>query len=162
MARFCRFCNKEEELPVNFTSNAHWMWENKKDRPSGGLHYCATDRKAKKRAAWDVFYQKKQLRCVVSRSVMQKLKTRGHKKNGSIISNLPYSLESLEKHLESKFELGMTWDNYGDWHLDHIVPDSWFQYSSMEDEGFKNSWALDNLQPKWAMLNWSKGNRFIG
>lgn len=38
--------------------------------------------------------------------------------------------------------------------------DSWFVYSSTKDEAFKNSWALNNLQPMWASENRSKGARF--
>lgn len=162
MSRFCRFCNAEIELPANFISNDHWMWEGKKDRPSGGIHHCSINRKAKKRAAWNEFYKKKQLRCVVSRSITQKLKTRGTDKIGFIINNLPYSIDTLKQNLESKFQTGMSWDNYGEWHIDHVIPDSWFQYNSMKDEEFRKSWSLDNLQPKWAIPNQIKGNRFIG
>jgi hypothetical protein len=94
----------------------------------------------------------------------QKLVTRSLNKNGSTFSLLGYSANDLIKHLESKFQLGMTWDNYGvnGWEIDHITPDSWFEYSSIKDQGFKDSWALNNLQPMWASLNRSKGARYAG
>src|SRR5262245_42951007 len=84
--------------------------------------------------------------------------------------HLSFTVEDLVKHLESQFypnpETGeaMTWENRGrnGWHIDHKIPDSWFTYSSMDDRGFQESWALDNLQPKWARENLSKNNRFIG
>jgi hypothetical protein len=60
----------------------------------------------------------------------------------------------------------MTLENHGNgdgkWNIDHIVPDSWFTYSSDSDDDFNKSWSLDNLQPKWYRDNISKGNRFIG
>lgn len=137
------------------------MWENKKDRPSGGMHYCRICRTTKKRAAWDNFYINKQLRCVVSRSIAQKLKSHGGSKNSSILTALPYSIEDLKKHLESKFKPGMTWDNYGEWHVDHVQPDSSFKYDKMSDDQFLESWSLNNLQPLWAMDNFCKSKKVI-
>jgi len=81
-----------------------------------------------------------------------------------------YTLEDLLKHLESKFEPWMTWENYGNpngdhsdcWHIDHIIPISHFNYRSPEDPEFKKCWALSNLQPKEGKKNISKQDRFIG
>jgi len=53
----------------------------------------------------------------------------------------------FEKYLEEKFIKGMTWDNYGKWHIDHIKPDSLFHYKSVDDKEFQECWALKNLQP---------------
>ena len=76
--------------------------------------------------------------------------------------HLGYSVEELRERLQSLFKPGMTWDNYGDWEIDHIKPDSWFSYSSMEDQGFQDSWALSNLQPMWAEQNRKKNNLYSG
>lgn len=74
-----------------------------------------------------------------------------------------YTLESLIEHIESKFTDGMTWDNYGEtWHVDHIIPKSWFKYTSAEDPKFTECWSLANLQPKLKTDNLRKNNRFIG
>jgi 5-methylcytosine-specific restriction endonuclease McrA len=56
----------------------------------------------------------------------------------------------------------MTWDNYGKWHIDHIIPDSHFNYDKIDDEQFKLAWALENLQPLWAAENYRKYNKLIG
>jgi len=74
----------------------------------------------------------------------------------------PEYISDLKQHLESQFTDGMTWDNYGEWHIDHIKPVSWFNFTSYEDREFKQCWSLDNLQPLWAKDNLSKGNRYIG
>jgi len=71
-----------------------------------------------------------------------------------------YSLDDLVKHLEALFEEGMTWDNYGTWHIDHRTPRTWFNYESIDDPAFKECWSLSNLQPKWGAENIRKGNRF--
>jgi hypothetical protein len=78
------------------------------------------------------------------------------------LSKLGYKPEDLIKHLESLFQLGMTWDNYGQWHIDHVVPESWFLYISEDDEEFKKCWALSNLQPLWAKQNIDKSNKYAG
>lgn len=70
-----------------------------------------------------------------------------------------YSLEDLFNHLEARFKPGMTWDNYGSWHIDHIKPISHFNYNSYEDVEFLMAWSLSNLQPLWALENIAKGNR---
>lgn len=89
-----------------------------------------------------------------------KLKRRNMNKNYKhTFDLLGYSIDDLIFHLESQFQEGMTWANYGEWHIDHIKPDSWFNYSSTEDEDFKKSWSLQNLQPLWAKDNLSKGAR---
>lgn len=76
---------------------------------------------------------------------------------------LGYSVQELMLHLEQQFVEGMTWENHGSvWHIDHIIPDSYFEYTTRNCEEFKRSWALDNLQPLFASDNLSKGNRYIG
>lgn len=108
-------------------------------------------------------YEQKRIRCAMKANLVARLKQRLINKNKkSTFECLNYSVDELKIHLESKFQLGMSWDNYGEWHIDHITPDSWFEYNSFEDEGFKKSWALENLQPLWAKDNQSKGNRRSG
>lgn len=87
-----------------------------------------------------------------------KIKRRGINKNyNSTFEILNYTVEELMNHLESKFQEGMSWDNRNSWHIDHIVADCNFNYSSFEDEEFKKSWGLSNLQPLWAEDNLKKG-----
>jgi hypothetical protein len=71
------------------------------------------------------------------------------RKNGrSFKKFINYSISDLISHIESKFTNGMTWDNYGEWHIDHIVPVSSFDFS--DEKQITNCWSLDNLQPLWA------------
>lgn len=57
----------------------------------------------------------------------------------------------------------MSWNNQGSyWHIDHIVPLSWFPYQTVEEQAFKDCWALANLQPLEAKANLLKNNHFIG
>lgn len=72
-----------------------------------------------------------------------------------------YTLNQLKEHLEKQFKDGMNWNNYGrhGWHIDHIRPKSSFDYTSFEDENFKQCWSLDNLQPLWEEDNLRKGSK---
>ena len=72
---------------------------------------------------------------------------------------LQYTPEELKLHLESQFDSEMTWENYGQWHVDHIIPSSKFVYMSEDDIGFQQCWALSNLRPLWGYDNCSKNNR---
>jgi hypothetical protein len=55
----------------------------------------------------------------------------------------------------------MTWDNYGEWHVDHIKPISSFNITEMGDEEFMECWSLNNLQPMWREENIRKSNKII-
>lgn len=101
---------------------------------------------------------------IISNAIYETLKTKGSSKNGRKWEKLlGYTRDDLKIHLESKFTSDMTWENYGSyWHIDHIIPKSWFNYSCAEDESFKTCWSLSNLQPLIAKENLRKNNRWAG
>ena len=70
---------------------------------------------------------------------------------------LDWTFAELVQHLESQFEPWMSWDNYGEWHIDHIIPIAAFNFKSPYDIDFKRCWALSNLRPLEARANLSKG-----
>jgi hypothetical protein len=71
-----------------------------------------------------------------------------------------YSISDLMIYLQSQFKDGMSWSNYGQWHIDHIRPIASFYFAEPEDEEFKQCWALSNLQPLWAEENIKKSNKW--
>lgn len=92
------------------------------------------------------------------------------------VKNLPYTREELLNHLEKQFEYWMNWDNYGSydlnswddnnpatwkWQIDHIIPQSYLPFNSIDDENFKKCWALENLRPYSAKQNILDGKRKI-
>ncbi len=101
----------------------------------------------------------------VSKLIWSRLKSRLSGKDGlsTFRDILPYTLEELMQHLESRFESWMNWDNYGAkrnyWVIDHIKPDSSFNYKSTNDKEFQECWALSNLQPLEFIENIKKGNK---
>ena len=98
------------------------------------------------------------LKDIRRRQLLQFIKSVGGTKTGRTEELLGYTAEELKIHLESLFKEGMTWDNQGDWHIDHIIPQSHFTSIDQMRECF----ALSNLKPEWGSWNMSKGNRFVG
>jgi hypothetical protein len=108
------------------------------------------------------------LRKYVACMIRAYFKDNKNNKRGSCIDKFEYSFDDLKIHIEKQFEPWMNWQNWGKydpqswkdddqttwtWQIDHIIPHSTFQYSSMDDEDFKKCWALDNLRPYPAKKN---------
>lgn len=87
------------------------------------------------------------------------LKASGKKKNSSTSNLLGYTSQELRENIELKFQAGMTWENRGEWHIDHVKPIAQFIKEGITDPPIIN--ALDNLQPLWATDNLSKGSKYI-
>lgn len=83
------------------------------------------------------------------------------KKTEKSFDLLEYSPADLKRHLESLFVDGMSWDNYGEWHIDHIRPLASYKNDAREtDVIVKEAWSLSNLQPLWAVDNIKKGAKW--
>jgi hypothetical protein len=94
-------------------------------------------------------------------AIYQVLKENNLNKNGHYFEILKYTPEELIQHLESQFTDGMNWENYGDWHVDHKLPITYFNISEPGDEEFMKCWSLDNLQPMWGEENIKKSNKVL-
>ncbi len=64
------------------------------------------------------------------------------------------SIENVKRNLESQFQPGMNWENYGKWHVDHIVPLA----SAKSKEELEKLYHYTNLQPLWAADNIRKSD----
>lgn len=81
-------------------------------------------------------------------------------KSGHTLELLGCPIWSFKIHLESLWEPGMNWDNYGrdGWHIDHIIPCALFDLSKAEHQ--RRCFHFSNLQPMWATENHRK-NKYI-
>ena len=83
----------------------------------------------------------------------------GAKKSAITFSLIGCSIEFLKDWIQRKFKRGMTWNNHGDWHIDHIVPCSAFDLRTKE--GQRTCFHYTNLRPLWAADNLAKGDKII-
>lgn len=129
---------------------ASWLRIHREDR--NGVIAAQKDSRAHSRRERLRTSPSARLRNAVSARLWAALKGRS---DGALFGRLGYSLEELRSHLEARFTVGMTWDRYGAWHVDHIRPCAAFDLTSAED--FAACWSLENLQPLWASENVRKG-----
>ena len=80
-------------------------------------------------------------------------------KSGHTLELLGCSIKFLREHLEKQFKVGMNWDNYGLWHIDHIRPCASFDFSKPEEQA--RCFNYTNLRPLWAKENLEKSDKII-
>lgn len=145
-ARFCRSCYLE--------NNRLAARKRSKERAStdAGRQY-AREYERRKRRTDPSFRVSAHMRVLIHRGL------NGQKQRRSWRTFVPYTLEELMDHLERQFLPGMTWENKGKWHIDHVVPLSSFAFEKPEDVEFQAAWALTNLRPLWGTDNIRKNAR---
>lgn len=79
-------------------------------------------------------------------------------KSGSAVQDLGCSIEKFKLWMEMHWSDGMTWDNYGEWHIDHSKPLSSFNLKNREE--LLKACHFTNLKPMWAEENLQKSNKF--
>jgi hypothetical protein len=124
-----------------------------------------------------VFLQQKEERLIrrkLAHNIRTQLYNYLHGRSG-LLRHVAWTVDDLKTHLESKFEYGMSWANYGRksgikcWEIDHVIPlnariNGEYIWKSLDDPNsndFKQVWSLNNLQPMWAKENNSKNNRIL-
>lgn len=83
---------------------------------------------------------------------------KGESKSAHTMELIGCSIEFLKEYIANKFTEGMSWDNYGEWHLDHIRPCSSFDLSDPIQQ--KECFCYKNLQPLWAIDNLKKAYKY--
>lgn len=154
-AQSAKVVSEEQKLKMSIAATKRYNDHNwqPKDRSKKGHHRNKTRTYIKTKTELQLKLSKN-MRCLLN----MKLKNHGASKFRQKTFNiLGYSVDDLIKHLETQFEPWMNWDNYGKWEVDHIIPDSFYNYSSIYEEAFKESWKLSNLRPLEKSLNASKG-----
>ena len=100
------------------------------------------------------------LKSIVSKRIHEALKAKKSKKS---LEYLGCDIQTFREHLEKTFKTGMTWENQGEWDIDHIIPVLYKQDGvepSLEEVGKRLHYT--NCQAMWHTENIKKGNRYIG
>jgi len=95
------------------------------------------------------------LRVALGARTRAAFKAKSWRKGSNTESMLKCSYEEAKAHIESLFKEGMTWNNYGEWHLDHIIP---LASAKSEDE-LMGLCCITNLQPLSALENILKSDK---
>lgn len=82
---------------------------------------------------------------------------KGNPKLSTTLNLVGCDIDYLKEYLEKLFLPNMSWDNYGKWHIDHIIPCNSFDLSDIEQQ--KKCFHYTNLQPLWAKDNLKKGSK---
>lgn len=92
------------------------------------------------------------------RGRLNKAVKRSGKGSASAVRDLGMSIPEFKDYLADKFLPGMTWENYGLWHIDHIRPLSLFDLT--DDEQIRAAIHYSNMQPLWGPDNIRKSSKY--
>ena len=148
---WCVNCYKEYKLTNKEKSkeqNKKWVEKNRIKYN----HYARCYQRDRKQS--DPLFK---LKCNLRRRTNKCFKAKSWNKNTKTQEMLGANYEVAFKHIESQFKNGMSWDNHGDWHIDHIIP---LSLATTEEEMIKLC-HYTNLQPLWAEDNLIKSNKTI-
>ena len=123
-----------------------WSSKNRKSINERNLKYREENLKD------PLFKIKESIRSLIRVSI----KSSGYSKSTKTSKILGCSIDDFKKYIESQFQDGMSWENHGDWHLDHKTPISW---AESEEKVYELN-HYTNFQPLWSKDNLSKGNRW--
>lgn len=87
------------------------------------------------------------------------LKSYNYRKNKLTTEYLGCDMIYFRKWLEHQFTDSMNWNNFGEWHIDHVIPCSNYDLSNEYEQSECFSWK--NLRPCMAHENLEKNDKII-
>jgi hypothetical protein len=93
----------------------------------------------------------------IKNRILKSIKNNSYTKKSKTFEILGCTYKEFKQHLERQFTIGMSWENQGEWHLDHIYPIS---LAKDEQELIRLN-HYTNFQPMWAIENIIKSNKVI-
>lgn len=143
--------------------------EKKKQQIANNPEYAASLRRSKavwrdKNKNYTNEYNKKRKANDPNFKLRMSLRTRLYQslkglKLKSAIDLLGCSIEEFKNYIANKFSDGMTWENHGEWELDHIKPLALFDLTNLEEQ--KMAFHFSNFQPLWKVDNRAKRDMII-
>ena len=147
--------NKERHRDTKSKAIKEWRLNNKEHISAYNSDYAKKHRddinkREKNRRCNDPLYKMKlNLRSRIRKTIINK--------TGKTTDILGCSYNEVRVHISNSFKEGMSWDNYGEWHIDHIKP---LALANTEKETYELChytnlqalWAIDNLKKGWNSL----------
>lgn len=135
-----------------YAANKERILENAKKRRAN--YYPKRNEQARvKRKENPLYRLKTNLRCSIYKS-FARIASRKPTNTNKILGT---DYDTVKFHIESKFTEGMSWENYGKWDVDHIIP---LASAKTPDELLKLC-HYSNLQPLWEYDNIIKGHKMV-
>ena len=176
----CKKCNKKQHKESNKkyrekVKNTNWYKEQKKSyRKKYYIENKSKEYKNHKkwlnenrevrRKHYNNFYEKHKedinfrLKLNIRNRIKNSLRSKKTRKDNTTTEYIGCSFDFYRQYLEERFKDGMSWDNYGEWHIDHIKPLSLFDFN--DEKELKEAFHYTNTQPLWAKENLSKGIKY--
>jgi hypothetical protein len=134
--------------------------EHKQEFANRTKYYRATNPEAVKarRRIYETKKRQDDINYKIAHNLRRRIRQTISNKTAVALSILGCSMDDFKTHLASKFLTGMTWENYGKWHVDHIKPCASFDLSSADEQA--KCFHYSNLQPLWAVDNLKKGSKY--
>ena len=139
--------------PENIKKQKEWRKNNLDKIAKYREKYSKSDQCKQHRKNWYSGFKERKPYVLAWRTILNNtLKRFNKKKESETIKLLGYSALQLKEHIENLFLDGMSWENHGRWHIDHIK-----MVSDFDPEIPMNVVnSLDNLRPLWAEDNCSR------
>lgn len=87
------------------------------------------------------------------------VKRNGATKTGRTVELIGCTIPELRRHLEKQFRPGMSWENFGEWQIDHKIPCAEFDLRHELQQ--LQCFNYKNLQPLWRKDNIQKGAKLL-
>ena len=121
-----------------------------------------------KRREWAYNYRKNKRKMNIIFKLSCNLRSRiwdalhGKNKSKHTVELLGCTVDEFKTYLESKFEEGMSWENYSytGWHLGHVIPCAAFNLVQPEEQA--KCFHFSNIKPQWAKDNFKENSIFNG
>ena len=161
--KICTKCGKRKKINQFYTSNYYCKsctYQTKKDwRLKHRKRHNIANRKSYRQCKVAKLKYNQQPHIKLARNLRTRINLALKEicKSAHTFELLGCTLIQLVRHLEKQFKKGMTWKNYGTWHVDHIKPLSKFNLANPKQQ--KLACNYKNLQPLWANENLSKSNK---
>lgn len=136
-----------------------WEQNNRSKVHAFGAKYRASEKGKKRNREYEKRMRETdanvKIKCNLRTRLYAALKSAGAKRAANTMALVGCDLQFLRGYLEARFKDGMTWENYGKWHVDHKIPCAEFDLRDPDQQLV--CFNYKNLQPLWGPDNQKKG-----